>query len=642
MASPHVNEDETTVETKEMETSKQTKEEKNNNEVQQFLSVHNLEQYYEQFVNAGYERMNFLAEIKLNDLTDDIGLKKGHARKLLHEIEKRTRKMSSKMQAPPSLQPAVAAAAAGVATVSAGGGGGSGGGGGGQSKKMLKKQLSELPSIVQGVMSNDFKAQFEATISLRKLLTIEKNPPIDQVINSGVVPRLVEFLKKDDQPSLQYESAWVLTNIASGTSDHTRVVIEMGAVPPLVQLLSSANAEEPFLCGQAMWALGNIAGDSPQCRNIVLQANALPPLLKQMQSNAELSVLRNGTWALSNLCRGKPPPPFEWVRPALATLNQLICHPDDEVLTDACWALTYLSDCDGRGADGHHSQYLSEGLNEQIATVIESGVTMRLVELLMHPSPAVQTPALRTIGNIVSGNDLQTQIVINCSALPCLLALLSHKKKGIQKEACWTISNITAGNKDQIQHVIDANLMPPLIYLLSHAEFDIKKEAAWAIGNATNGGTPEQIEYLVARGCIPPLCELLKCQDNKIVMVALEGLINILKVGELPAMREKGLPENHMMQQVKNAGLNKIDPLLQQDDVAIYNKALKLMNYLRAVDEPLVVDRSYVPNDECSVCLEPLKVALCIKWECGHFFHQRCARAWHAKSDTCALCRGPV
>ena len=70
MASPHVNEDETTVETKEMETSKQTKEEKNYNEVQQFLSVHNLEQYYEQFVNAGYERMNFLAEIKLNDLTD--------------------------------------------------------------------------------------------------------------------------------------------------------------------------------------------------------------------------------------------------------------------------------------------------------------------------------------------------------------------------------------------------------------------------------------------------------------------------------------------------------------------------------------------------------------------------------------------
>ena len=87
----------------------------------------------------------------------------------------------------------------------------------------------------------------------------------------------------------------------------------------------------------------------------------------------------------------------------------------------------------------------------------------RLVELLMHHSPSVQTPALRTVGNIVTGDDLQTQIIINFSALPCLLALLGNPKKGIRKEACWTISNITAGNKDQIQAVIDANIIPPLI-----------------------------------------------------------------------------------------------------------------------------------------------------------------------------------
>lgn len=55
------------------------------------------------------------------------------------------------------------------------------------------------------------------------------------------------------------------------------------------------------------------------------------------------------------------------VKPALPALARLIHSNDEEVLTDACWALSYLSD----------------GTNDKIQAVIEAGVCGRLVELLL-------------------------------------------------------------------------------------------------------------------------------------------------------------------------------------------------------------------------------------------------------------------
>lgn len=55
------------------------------------------------------------------------------------------------------------------------------------------------------------------------------------------------------------------------------------------------------------------------------------------------------------------------VSPALQTLARLLSTNDEDVLTDACWALSYLSD----------------GTNDKIQAVIDAGVCRRLVELLM-------------------------------------------------------------------------------------------------------------------------------------------------------------------------------------------------------------------------------------------------------------------
>lgn len=202
------------------------------------------------------------------------------------------------------------------------------------------------------------------------------------------------------------------------------------------------------------------------------------------------------------------------------------------------------------------------------------------MDLLQHESVTVQTPALRVVGNIVTGDDLQTQVMLQIGVLPSLSQLLQHSKKSIRKETCWTISNITAGNRDQIQAVIDAGLFPPCMQLLATADFDIKKEAAWAVSNVTSGGSPEQIEYIVTCGCVKPLVDLLAVKDTKIVGVALEALENILKVGKT-RQQEHGLPQNPCCALIeKEDGLSQIEALQEDPNEEIYQKAMAILeNY---------------------------------------------------------------
>lgn len=111
--------------------------------------------------------------------------------------------------------------------------------------------------IWEGLQSNDAAKQLAATQGVRKLLSREKQPPIDEVIKAGIVPRLVEFLDNANRPEVQFEAAWALTNVASGTSEQTRAVVKCGAVKPFIRLLMSPRRN---VAEQAVWALGNIAG----------------------------------------------------------------------------------------------------------------------------------------------------------------------------------------------------------------------------------------------------------------------------------------------------------------------------------------------------------------------------------------------
>ncbi|XP_066597574.1 importin subunit alpha-3 [Prorops nasuta] len=418
----------------------------------------------------------------------------------------------------------------------------------------MDKNLSKayLEDLVLKATSSDPTIQLQAVQQARKLLSSDRNPPIDPLIESNILPVLVRCLEPHNDPTLQFEAAWALTNIASGTSAQTQAVINAGAVPYFLQLLLSGQQN---VCEQAVWALGNIIGDGPIPRDYVIKLGVVQPLLQFIKPDIPISFLRNVTWVIVNLCRNKdPPPPKETIKELLPALKVLIHHSDINILVDTIWALSYLTD----------------GGNDQIQMVIDSGVVPRVIPLLSHKEVKVQTAALRAVGNIVTGTDEQTQIVLNCDALSHFPNLLSHPKAKICKEAVWFLSNITAGNRLQVQAVIDAGLLPLIIRNLEKDDFQTQKEAAWAISNLTISGDREQVARLIHEGVIEPFCNLLVCKDAQVVQVVLDGINNMLKFAGAQAEQLANMIEECQ-------GLDKIEALQGHENIDVYKLAYDII-----------------------------------------------------------------
>jgi hypothetical protein len=68
--------------------------------------------------------------------------------------------------------------------------------------------------------------------------------------------------------------------------------------------------------------------------------------------------------------------------------------------------------------------------------VIDARFVPCLVPLLGHQDIKVVTAALRAVGNIVTGTDDQTQVVLQNDVLKYFHALLNHPKPKINKVSC--------------------------------------------------------------------------------------------------------------------------------------------------------------------------------------------------------------
>ncbi|EFA77535.1 putative importin subunit alpha C [Heterostelium album PN500] len=370
-----------------------------------------------------------------------------------------------------------------------------------------------LTKLKEQIYMDDPVIVGEACSTLRKMVSLEHAPPLDEVVSFGFVPRLLDLLLST-VPSIQCESCWVITNILSGASKYVTFIIQSGG---LVRLCSLVSSNDESLREQVIWAIGNIAGDNAQHRDLVLAANVLPMLLTYLRAtNAKLSLKRLLIWTVSNLCRGKPKPSLALVGEALPVIANIIAtEVDREMMVDALWAMSYLSDA----------------TNEDIYEIIKTGVVPRIVQLLNIDEISVLVPSLRTFGNLVTGDDKSTLYVLSMNPFPALKKLLQSPKNAIIKETVWSMSNIVACSTKIIQMAIDAQMLPPLIQMLSvNSRVDLQKEILWCVSNLVDGGNQEQINYvMIDLNAFTILCNLLPTKQDQALSLILSSIASVFK-----------------------------------------------------------------------------------------------------------------
>ena len=394
----------------------------------------------------------------------------------------------------------------------------------------------------------------------RKQLSQEQSPPLDRFLSDNLLSILVPFLHSNAE-GLRFEVAWCLTNVASGDSSHVAALLSANVHLELLNHIVPSEAID--VVEQVIWCLANIAGDGAGPRNTLLDPalSLLPKLSAVFDPNMKPSVVENISFFLSNLCRGKPQPKLDLIMDALPILARILreCEQNQAAQVNALWALSYLSDGDNTRIDALLQSNVIDAVIDLLLTYqppppppfgpgnplpkthecqegrkITVGLVSDMLSFLnteelrrvaftckewfydvlceypplyrrarrpMEHTVVLQIPALRTCGNIATGSDAQTDVLVRKGFVALLETMLQSTHESVRKDAAWSLSNIVAGTQLHIDEFLSRKECVNIVVRGLFEERDvIRRELAWVVGNVFVQGSSSQVSRMLAAG----------------------------------------------------------------------------------------------------------------------------------------------
>lgn len=246
-----------------------------------------------------------------------------------------------------------------------------------------------------------------------------------QLVNAGAIPVLVQLLSSSDV-DVQYYCTTALSNIAVDANNRKKLAQnENRLIQSLVNLMDSSS---PKVQCQAALALRNLASDEKYQLEIV-RARGLAPLLRLLQSSYLPLILS-----------------------AVACIRNISIHP----------------------------------LNE--SPIIDAGFLKPLVDLLgSTDNEEIQCHAISTLRNLAASSDRNKALVLEAGAVQKCKQLVLDVPLTVQSEMTAAIA-VLALSDDLKTHLLNLGVFDVLIPLTDSASIEVQGNSAAALGNLSSKG----------------------------------------------------------------------------------------------------------------------------------------------------------
>lgn len=256
-------------------------------------------------------------------------------------------------------------------------------------------------------------------------LTPDPDDNRQQLVNAGAIPVLVHLLSSPDV-DVQYYCTTALSNIAVDSTNRKRLAqTESRLVQSLVHLMDSST---PKVQCQAALALRNLASDEKYQLDIV-RAKGLSPLLRLLQSSYLPLILS-----------------------AVACIRNISIHP----------------------------------LNE--SPIIEAGFLKPLVDLLgSTDNEEIQCHAISTLRNLAASSDRNKELVLQAGAVQKCKDLVLRVPLTVQSEMTAAIA-VLALSEELKPHLLNLGVFDVLLPLTNSDSIEVQGNSAAALGNLSSKG----------------------------------------------------------------------------------------------------------------------------------------------------------